>query len=142
MKKIVIKTAVDPLLFAFADKDMVEFVIRNLLSNAIKFSQRNSLVTITAFSKDDLVNISITDSGIGLSEPKRKKLLEKNTTISRRGTEKEKGTGLGLLISKEFIEKNQGQLQIESVAGKGSVFSFALPLHQQKLVLENLDVIS
>jgi signal transduction histidine kinase len=142
MKQVEIKTTIPDGLHAFADKDMIEFVIRNLLSNAIKFSQRNSIVTITAFSKDDLVNISITDSGIGLSEPKRKKLLEKNTTISRRGTEKEKGTGLGLLISKEFIEKNQGQLQIESVAGKGSVFGFALPLHQQKLVLENLDVIS
>ncbi len=142
MKQVEIKTNIPDGLQAYADKDMIEFVIRNLLSNAIKFSQRGSMVTITAFLEDNLVNISIADHGIGLSEPKRKKLLEKNTTITRRGTEKEKGTGLGLLISKEFIEKNQGQLQIESVAGKGSVFSFGIPVHQQRLVPENLGVVS
>ncbi len=66
------------------------------------------------------------DSGIGLSENKIKTLLEMNTTVSRRGTEKEKGTGLGLLISKEFIEKNKGRLYIISEPGKGSSFSFTL----------------
>jgi signal transduction histidine kinase len=115
---------------------MLEFVIRNLLSNAIKFSQRNSIVDISAYREGSEVLVKIADNGIGLSEAKRKKLLEKHTTITRRGTEKEKGTGLGLLISKEFIEKNCGQLQIESIPGKGSVFSFALPVPQQKINLD------
>ncbi len=135
MKQVVINTNIPDSLHAYADKDMIEFVIRNLLSNAIKFSQRNSVVDITTYLKENMVEIQIADHGIGISEAKRKKLLGKHTTISRRGTEKEKGTGLGLLISKEFIEKNQGRLQIESVVGKGSVFSFAIPGQQQKLKL-------
>jgi signal transduction histidine kinase len=141
MKQVVIKINVQEGLNAYADKDMIEFVIRNLLSNAIKFSQRNSLVDIIAFSEGDTVVVKIADNGIGLSEAKRKKLLEKHTTITRRGTEKEKGTGLGLLISKEFIEKNCGLLQIDSIQGKGSVFSFALPLHQQKINQDNTMVV-
>jgi signal transduction histidine kinase len=136
MKKVVININVQEGVNAYADKDMLEFVIRNLLSNAIKFSQRNSIVDISAYREGSEVLVKIADNGIGLSEAKRKKLLEKHTTITRRGTEKEKGTGLGLLISKEFIEKNCGQLQIESIPGKGSVFSFALPVPQQKINLD------
>ncbi len=139
MKQVVINTSIPDSLHAYADKDMIEFVIRNLLSNAIKFSQRNSSVDITAFLKEDMVEIQIADHGIGLSEAKRKKLLGKHTTISRRGTEKEKGTGLGLLISKEFIEKNKGHIQIESVIGKGSVFSFDIPGQQQKSRLTSVE---
>ncbi len=92
----------------FADKEMVEFVVRNLISNAIKFSHRNNEVIVKAYQQDNCIVIEVQDSGIGLSENKIKTLLEMNTTVSRRGTEKEKGTGLGLLISKEFIEKNKG----------------------------------
>ena len=66
-----------------------------------------------------------------MSDAKIKKLLEKNTSISRRGTEKEKGTGLGLLVSKEFIEKNGGTLQIKSESGKGSLFSFSIPAYTE-----------
>ena len=132
MKQVEIKTSVQESLVAHADKDMIEFIIRNLLSNAIKFSQRQSVVEVNAYLTSATVTIEIIDNGIGLHESKIKKLLEKHTSISRRGTEKEKGTGLGLLISKEFIEKNGGQLQIESQPGKGSSFSFALPLHPIK----------
>jgi signal transduction histidine kinase len=129
MKQVLIKYTIEAELTAKADKDMIEFIIRNLLSNAIKFSQRNSRVEINAYSNNNFITIEIIDSGVGLNEIKIKKLLEKNTTLTRRGTEKEKGTGLGLLISKEFIEKNGGQLQIKSEPGKGSVFSFILPIY-------------
>ena len=128
MKQVLIKTSVEAGLIAWADKDMIEFIIRNLLSNAIKFSQRSSEVEIKAFAAGGHITVEIIDYGVGLNEAKIKKLMEKHTTISRRGTEKEKGTGLGLLISKEFIEKNGGHLQIKSEPGKGSVFSFTLPL--------------
>lgn len=127
MKEVKISTNVEVGILAYADKDMVEFVIRNLLSNAIKFSHRSSEVQVRAFSADNLIHLEVIDDGIGISETKIKKLLEKNTSITRRGTEKEKGTGLGLLVSKEFIEKNGGLLQIRSENGKGSVFSFSLP---------------
>lgn len=128
MKQVPIKTSVDGGLTAYADKDMIEFIVRNLLSNAIKFSQRKGEVEVKAFSAGGSIIVEVIDKGIGLNEAKIKKLLEKNTTISRRGTEKEKGTGLGLLISKEFIEKNGGYLQIKSEPGKGSVFSFFIPV--------------
>jgi two-component system, sensor histidine kinase LadS len=126
MKKVLIKTTVEDGLTAYADKDMIEFIVRNLLSNAIKFSQRSSEVEVKAFTADGHITVEIIDYGVGLTEAKIKILLEKHTTISRRGTEKEKGTGLGLLISKEFIEKNGGHLQIKSEPGKGSVFSFRM----------------
>jgi signal transduction histidine kinase len=129
MKNIEIKTEVEEGLTANADKEIIEFVIRNLLSNAIKFSYRSSEVDIRAFSENGNVKIIVKDTGIGMNESKIKKLLEKHSTFTRRGTEKEKGTGLGLLVSKEFIEKTGGTLQIQSEPGKGSVFTFALPLH-------------
>jgi two-component system, sensor histidine kinase LadS len=128
MKQVLIKTTVEEGLTAYADKDMIEFIVRNLLSNAIKFSQRSSEVEVKAFTGDGHITVEIIDYGVGLNEAKIKKLMEKHTTISRRGTEKEKGTGLGLLISKEFIEKNGGHLQIKSEPGKGSVFSFTMPV--------------
>jgi two-component system, sensor histidine kinase LadS len=111
----------------YADKNMIEFIVRNLLSNAIKFSHRNTEVHITSYRKNNHIVIEVKDSGIGMSESKIKKLLDTNSTITKRGTEKEKGSGLGLLISKEFIEKNKGKLFIQSEAGKGSCFSFTIP---------------
>ncbi|MES2775366.1 MAG: sensor histidine kinase [Bacteroidota bacterium] len=127
MKEIRIKIDVEDGLMANADKDMVEFIIRNLLSNAIKFSHRNNAIEIKATKEQEHIRIEVSDNGVGMSESKIKKLLEKHTTITRRGTEKEKGTGLGLLISKEFIEKNGGLLHIQSEQGKGSAFIFTLP---------------
>lgn len=133
MKQVLIKTTVQEGLAAYADKDMIEFIVRNLLSNAIKFSQRSSEIEVKALTNDGHITVEIIDFGVGLNETKIKKLMEKHTTISRRGTEKEKGTGLGLLISKDFIEKNGGHLQIKCEPGKGSVFSFTMPLYLMKL---------
>ena len=128
MKNINILVNADENIYAYADKGMIEFVIRNLLSNAIKFSHRNNQVQIKALRQNGSVIIEVKDFGVGLSENRIKKLQEMNSTISSRGTEKEKGTGLGLLISKEFIEKNNGILFIQSEAGKGSAFSFCIQM--------------
>ena len=125
LKNISIKIDADEMLCGYADKSMTEFVIRNLISNAIKFSYRNNEVAIKASRQNGSVIIEVKDFGVGMTDAKIRKLLEMNTTISRRGTEKEKGTGLGLLISKEFIEKNKGKLFIKSEPGKGSEFSFS-----------------
>jgi signal transduction histidine kinase len=130
MKDVQVHIAVDEEHSIYADKEMTEFVVRNLLSNAIKFSHRNSTVLLSARMSEGHAVIAVTDSGIGMSEAKIKKLMEQNTATSRRGTEKEKGTGLGLLIAKEFIEKHGGRLTIQSEMGKGSEFSFALPVAQ------------
>ncbi len=126
MKNIGIRIDAEGELFGFADKSMTEFIVRNLLSNAIKFSHRNHEVEVLARKKEQQVLIEVRDRGIGLSESRVRKLLEMNSTASRRGTEKEKGTGLGLLISKEFIEKNRGRLTITSDVGKGSTFAFTI----------------
>lgn len=126
MKNIIIETEVPENYCINTDKEMTEFVLRNLLSNAIKFSHRNSKVTISVSQLNNEAVISVIDKGIGIHEAKIKKLLAFNSTTSRRGTEKEKGTGLGLLISKEFIEKNGGKLFIDSQVGNGSRFSFTI----------------
>ena len=126
MKNISVTVQSEGNFCVYADKEMMEFVVRNLISNAIKFSHRNNVVVVKAYQQDNSIVIKVQDSGIGLSENKIKTLLEMNTTVSRRGTEKEKGTGLGLLISKDFIEKNKGRLYIISEPGKGSSFSFTL----------------
>lgn len=126
MKNISVTVQSDENFCVHADKEMMEFVVRNLISNAIKFSHRNNKVVVKAYEQNNSIVIEVQDSGIGLSENKIKTLLEMNTTVSRRGTEKEKGTGLGLLISKDFIEKNKGRLYIISEPGKGSTFSFTL----------------
>ncbi len=127
MKNIRINVVAENNLFGIADKDMIEFVIRNLLSNAIKFSNRDSDVFLKVTTNNSRIKFQVLDSGVGIGKTKIQRLLQLNATDSSRGTEKEKGTGLGLLISKDFIEKNKGTLQIESEPGKGSTFSFEIP---------------
>lgn len=110
------------------DKNLVEIVIRNLLSNAIKFSKNGDEVVVRAEQKDDNCQISVSDQGIGMGdEDIRKVFSETEKMDSRLGTNREKGTGLGLIIVKEFIQKNNGQLYIKSENGKGTTFTFTLP---------------
>jgi signal transduction histidine kinase len=128
VKNIRVHVLVEENLQGVADKEMTEFVVRNFLSNAIKFSYRDSDVYVRAGVVDDAIRIQVSDQGMGMNTARIAKLLQVNGTVSRRGTENEKGTGLGLLISKDFIEKNGGTLQIQSDSGKGSTFSFTIPL--------------
>jgi signal transduction histidine kinase len=127
MKSVRIHAAAAPDSYAYVDKEMMEFILRNLLSNAIKFSHRDSNVFIEVISIGQELSIQVKDNGIGMNASRSRKLEEMTGTFSRRGTEKEKGTGLGLLISKEFIQKNNGRLEIESQLGKGSVFAVIVP---------------
>lgn len=118
--------------YAFADKNMVRTVMRNLISNAIKFTEKNGDIQVTANGKDGFVEVSVLDSGVGISSEKKNMLFKIGKTRSTRGTAKEKGTGLGLIICKEFVEKNNGRIWFESPipdgSAKGSVFHFTLPL--------------
>lgn len=115
----------------FADVNMVRTIFRNLISNAVKFSYEGGMVTVEAKMIDDKMRISVTDKGTGI-EPKTLKALfcldEKVT--SSKGTANEKGTGLGLILCKEFVEKNGGTIAVESKIGEGSTFSFTLPVDQ------------
>ena len=127
-KSIIVKNLVPPSLYIFADKNMVETIFRNLVSNAIKFTQVKGNVIIDASLQGPMCQISINDSGIGMTEDDVKNLFAIDKTISRAGTSGESGTGLGLVICKEFIEKNGGKIWVESNLGYGSTFYFTLKI--------------
>lgn len=109
-----------------ADKNMIDLVARNLLSNAIKFSVQGGTITITSARQKGYSQICITDNGIGISSDNLNKLFDAQT-VSTKGTAGEMGTGLGLLLSKEFIEQNGGKIWGESVIEEGSKFCFTIP---------------
>ena len=114
---------------AFFDKNLMEIVLRNLITNAMKFSPEGSTVFVDVERKGAKVKISVLDKGIGIPPDILKNLQsEKHKSYSRLGTQNEKGTGIGLIVVKEFIHKNKSRLTMESQVGKGSVFSFELPV--------------
>jgi len=127
MKQMQVVTASSDALTVFADKDMLDFMLRNLLSNAIKFSNKQSVVQIRAWKEADATMIEVQDTGIGMSEQTREQILNANITSSRRGTGKERGTGLGLLITKEFITRHGGQMHIKTAPGEGAAFRLVFP---------------
>jgi signal transduction histidine kinase len=110
-----------------ADLEMVKTVIRNLLHNAIKYTPSLGTVRVNTFLTDDYVITAIQDSGKGMSREEQNKLFS-NDHFSKHGTENEKGSGLGLLLAKDFVEKNAGSIWVESVVNEGSTFSFTLPI--------------
>ena len=112
-----------------ADKNMIKTILRNLISNAIKFTQRNGKVEVKAISDNKQVEISVSDTGIGIDKETISKLFRIDANISKPGTDNEKGTGLGLFLCKEFIEKHGGRIWVESEEGRGSTFRFCLPLN-------------
>jgi two-component system sensor histidine kinase/response regulator len=115
-------------LMIFADKHMFDTVIRNLVSNAIKFTHRGGIINVSAsITTDNTVDIHIKDSGIGMSADMISKLFKLNENTSRKGTEDEPSTGLGLLLCKEFVEKNGGKISVSSEENKGSTFCFSVP---------------
>jgi signal transduction histidine kinase len=111
-----------------ADKDMISTVLRNLVSNALKFSFPDSEVIIETHVLDSELWISVKDSGVGIPPDALEKLFRIDVNYTTHGTQKEVGTGLGLILCKEFIEKHNGEIRVESEEGKGAVFSFSLPM--------------
>jgi PAS domain S-box-containing protein len=127
-KGIEIETNIPDKLEILADNHMFESVIRNLISNAIKFTTQGGKVEVTVHSKEDhSTEIKISDSGIGISQGLISRLFQINEKTSRPGTEGEPSTGLGLLLCKEFIEKHNGKIWVESEVGKGSTFTLTIP---------------
>jgi signal transduction histidine kinase len=114
-------------IIVLADRNMIKTVLRNLISNAIKFTHRNGQVEVKASVNSDMVGISVIDNGIGMSEVTKAELFKIDASVSTPGTENEKGTGLGLFLCKEFVEKHGGKIWAESQQGKGSIFIFMLP---------------
>ena len=127
-KKIEIKTTLlDPDLIVYADKDMLNTILRNLISNAIKYSHENGTIEILCEKKSNAVNITISDNGTGISKEGVTKLFNYKYAQKTTGTNGEKGTGLGLILSKDFIQKHNGIIWVESELDKGSRFIFTLP---------------
>jgi signal transduction histidine kinase len=129
-KQIKISLDVGPELTVFADKFAIQTVLRNLISNAIKFTQHQGEIIIKAEKHNDIVKISITDNGIGIAKDKQKKIFKIDAVSSTPGTDGEKGTGFGLLLCKDLVERNGGEINLASEKGKGSTFYFTLPFQE------------
>jgi two-component system sensor histidine kinase/response regulator len=123
-KGITIINDVSENLAVLADRNHLSLVIRNLLANAIKFNSRGGSIWIQAKAMDERVEISVSDSGVGINSDDLKRLFNAQTHFSNVGTEREKGIGIGLLLTKEFIEKSGGSIWVTSEVGKGSTFTF------------------
>ncbi len=126
-KNITVKDSVDEGITIYADGDMIMTVIRNLVSNAIKFTRPGGAVSISASEADDCVKISVADTGVGIPAEKLKNIFNTGKDNSTGGTAGEKGTGLGLCLCRELVEKHGGEICAESEEGKCSVFVFTLP---------------
>ena len=108
---------------------MLRTVLRNLISNAIKFTNINGTINILTTLKGNFAEVTISDNGIGMNENKRKLLFKIISNQTTQGTANENGSGLGLVLCKEFVQKNKGEIVVESKEGKGSTFKFTLPLN-------------
>jgi signal transduction histidine kinase len=126
-KKVNFANRVSPEIFAFADKNTTNLVFRNLISNALKFTNDNGVIEISAEEKENEWVIAVADNGIGMKQEVQNMLFDKINPYSSRGTANEKGTGLGLILCKEFVEKNNGRIWVTSKEGEGTTFWFTLP---------------
>lgn len=127
-KNIELKWSVSPKLEATLDSTMISSVLQNLITNAIKFTQTGGQVSIESYVNSDNLNFVISDSGIGMDKNQLDKLFKLDSTSSTRGTENEVGTGLGLLICKEFVDSHHGQIWAKSKPGEGTTFYVSIPL--------------
>jgi two-component system, sensor histidine kinase and response regulator len=130
-KGITIQTDCPLVAQGFADLNMTDLVVRNLLANAIKFSAEKDFIQLYLRQNERFITITVQDQGVGISPENQKKLLN-GSNYSTRGTANEPGTGLGLVLCKDFVEKNGGKLWIESEEGKGSKFEFTIPSYESK----------
>jgi signal transduction histidine kinase len=112
-----------------ADPNMFQTILRNLIQNAIKFTGSGGRVDISFISEEKHVAITVADNGIGMNEQTRNKLFRKNAHFTATGTAHERGSGLGLILCKEFVKTHGGKIWVESESGKGSRFTFTLPLN-------------
>lgn len=127
LKDIKLLNLVPAKTFGMGDLNMLNLILRNLILNGIKFSKAGGNIEISATEKEGWITMAVRDFGVGIHPEVQKILFEKTMGYSTRGTANEKGTGLGLILCKEFVEKNGGTIWLESEPGKGSTFYFTLP---------------
>ena len=126
-KDISIKLHIDEGVEVFVDTDMIKTILRNLIANAIKFSFQRSTVSVIGNQLNGITEISVADTGVGMSAEVIESLFKLGTTTSSEGTMGEKGTGFGLMICKELIEKHKGTIKVESQLNVGTTFTITLP---------------
>lgn len=129
-KSIAIVNEISEPINSWCDEVSINTVIRNIISNAIKFTPSNGSITIKGKELENTVEISITDTGVGMPEEAIRKIFEDNQHYSSSGTNNEQGTGLGLMLVKDFLKKNNGSLQVQSKLNEGTVFTVSLPKNQ------------
>lgn len=130
-KNITIDISVSENLNIYADKFSIKTIISNLFNNAVKFTPQNGNIKINAIRKDNFIEISISDTGVGIPPEIIPKLFRIEDSISTKDTDNEKGTGLGLLLCKEFTEKHKGKIRVESELGKGTKIIFTIPENEE-----------
>ncbi|MCX6168068.1 MAG: PAS domain S-box protein [Ignavibacteriales bacterium] len=128
LKNITLINKIERGIYVIADRNMLDTVIRNIITNAIKFTREDGTIVIESKIENDLIEIMVIDNGIGIPAENLKKLFRIDQSISTQGTKNETGTGLGLILCKEFVEKNNGTIHVESEPGIGTKISFTLPI--------------
>jgi PAS domain S-box-containing protein len=136
-KQISMKTKIEPGFSLPADENMLLVILRNLLSNAIKFTPKGGIITISTWRRDKQICFSVADTGVGMTDKQISALFSNNNESSTVGTAKEKGAGLGLLLTKEFVDYHNGSICIESKKGAGTTFTILLPdtLNHKNLIV-------
>jgi signal transduction histidine kinase len=133
-KQITLRNLVSKGTIAYADYTMVDTIIRNLLSNALKFTDTGGTIEVSAHQPtEDVVEIAVSDTGTGMSQQCIDNLFQIDAKSTRTGTAGEEGTGLGLILCKELVEKNGGTIRVASEVGKGTAFTFSLPPYKKEL---------
>ena len=127
-KKIEMSVEIDPDLVVEVDDNMLKTILRNLISNAIKFTHEGGHIKVSAAVKGENVEVCVSDTGVGIAAEKIPLLFDIESNVSTRGTLQEAGTGLGLILCKEFVSKHHGKIWVESIVNQGSQFKFTLPL--------------
>jgi signal transduction histidine kinase len=115
---------------AYGDREMINTVIRNLINNALKFSNKGGLVEVEIHRKDSLFEVEVRDQGIGISDENIDKIFRIDQKFKTHGTSGETGTGLGLVLCKDFVKKNGGEIWCKTKEGTGSSFYFTVPVYQ------------
>jgi signal transduction histidine kinase len=126
-KNIELKTEISGECYAYADHEMIDLVVRNLISNALKFTGSGGIILLEARITEESTEVKVSDNGVGINETDMKKLFRIDGNHTTTGTANERGTGLGLILCREFIEKNGGKIRVESKPDIGSAFIFTIP---------------
>jgi PAS domain S-box-containing protein len=126
-KNITITNTLEKETFVYADENMMHPIFNNLITNAIKFTNRNGKIIISSSQKENMICFSVKDNGVGMNENQKSMLFEMNKSFTTPGTTNEKGSGLGMILCKDFVEKHDGKIWVESTSGSGSEFFFTIP---------------